>query len=115
MQRPNLSVHLLPAADLSLVLCLLSRQYQVKRLTIQSGGRLNGLFLRQKLIDRVDVIVAPLLVGGDSTPTLVDGAAIRRPEELSLLAPLELEACTVLEHSYLRLQYRVRRASPDTK
>ena len=35
-----------------------------ERLTIQSGGTLNGLFLREGLFDYVDIVVAPVLVGG---------------------------------------------------
>ena len=32
--------------------------------TSQSGGTVNGLFLREKLFDYIDVVVAPVLIGG---------------------------------------------------
>ena len=76
-------------------------------MTSQSGGTVNGLFLREKLIDFVDVVVAPVLVGGKDTPTLVDGRSLRSSEELSQLGVLKLLDCAVMEDSYLRLRYRV--------
>ena len=77
------------------------------RLTIQSGGTLNGLFLREKLIDYVDLVVAPVLVGGKETATVIDGNALTTPEELNSLGVLKLQECKVLDHSYLRLCYKV--------
>ena len=52
-------------------------KYNAERLTIQSGGTLNGLFVRNKLIDYVNIVIAPILVGGKNVPTLVDGEAIK--------------------------------------
>lgn len=94
--------HSLPA-----VLAHLRSAFGCEHLTIQSGGTLNGAFLREKLIDYVDVVVAPLLVGGKDTPTLIDGSALSEGDDLSGLGALKLEDCTVLEDSYLRLRYRV--------
>lgn len=77
------------------------------RLTVQSGGTVNGLFLREKLFDYVDVVVAPLLVGGSDTSSLIDGKSLTSTRELSDIGVLKLEECTVLEDSYIRLRYRV--------
>lgn len=79
----------------------------MNEITIQSGGTLNGEFLRRGLFDKLDLIVAPLLVGGRDTPTLIDGNSIVSPAQLRLLGRLKLSSCTVLEDSYLRLQYDV--------
>ena len=73
------------------------------------GGTLNEIFLREKLIDYVDIVVAPLLVGGKHTSTLIDGRSLMSERELSGLGILELRECTVLENSYLRLRYRVKK------
>ena len=77
------------------------------RLTIQSGGTVNGLFLREKLLDYVDIVVAPILIGGRDTPTLIDGRSLVSNAELSELGALKLVDCTVLQDSYLRLRYQV--------
>lgn len=87
----------------------LYNKYGAKAVTIQSGGTLNGLFLRQNLIDYVNIVIAPILIGGKDVPTLIDGEAISSPEELNKLKPLELMECNKLNDSYIQLKYRVRK------
>lgn len=103
------NLHIIHQAELSLVDVLqeLKRKHGCDRLTIQSGGTLNSLFLRDSLIDFIDIIVAPILIGGRDTPTLIDGKSLLNPSELEQLGKLELLQCTVLDDSYLRLKYQV--------
>ena len=82
--------------------------YGCEKLTVQSGGTLNSQLLREGLIDFVDIVVAPLLVGGRDTPTLVDGESPTTLDDLERLTTLELLGAERLEHSYLRLTYKVR-------
>ncbi len=89
------------------VLTKLKSQYSCERITIQTGGTLNELFLREKLIDYLDIVVAPVLVGGKDTSTLIDGKSLLSESELSKLGVLKLQECVVLENSYLRLRYEV--------
>ena len=93
--------------SLSDALAKLKSEYGCQRITIQSGGTLNGLFLREKLFDYIDIVVAPILIGGKETSTLIDGKSLLSERELSQLGVLKLQECTVLEHSYLRLRYQV--------
>lgn len=85
----------------------LKSEYGCQRITIQSGGTLNGLFLREKLFDYIDIVVAPVLIGGKDTSTLIDGKSLLSKSELSQLGVLKLQECTVLEDSYIRLRYKV--------
>lgn len=103
------NLHVVYQKELSLreLLVKLRSEYGCERITIQTGGTLNGLFLREKLIDYVDLVVAPILVGGKDTSTLIDGKSILSEGELSKLGPLKLRKCVVLENSYLRLCYEV--------
>jgi 2,5-diamino-6-(ribosylamino)-4(3H)-pyrimidinone 5'-phosphate reductase len=103
------NLHIIYQAELSLadVLQELKKKHGCDRLTIQSGGTLNSLFLREGLIDFVDVIVAPILIGGKDTSTLIDGKSLLNPSELEQLGKLKLLQCTVLDDSYLRLKYKV--------
>lgn len=103
----NLSVMLQERLSLAHALRRLRADYGCERLTVQSGGTLNAALVREGLIDFVDVVVAPLLVGGRDTPTLVDGPSIASLAELSKLCPLELLGCEALRNSYVRLRYRV--------
>ena len=82
-------------------------KYNANRLTIQSGGNLNRLFVREKLIDYVDIVIAPIIIGGSDVPTLVDGESIKDKNELSKLMPLELLECNKLNNSYIELKYKV--------
>jgi 2,5-diamino-6-(ribosylamino)-4(3H)-pyrimidinone 5'-phosphate reductase len=93
--------------DLSDLLTRVRRDYGIEHLVIQSGGTLNTALVRQKLIDHVLIVVAPLLVGGQATSSLMDGQSLRTEADLVDLKALKLVKCEVLEHSYLRLDYDV--------
>lgn len=85
----------------------LKNNYKVEKITIQSGGTLNCEFLRNNLIDYVNIVIAPILVGGSTTNSLIDGKAISKVEELNKLKALELIETNVLQNSYIQLKYKV--------
>ena len=103
----NLGIILQEELCLEKALVKLKEEYGCDRITIQSGGTVNGLFLREKLFDYVDIVVAPVLVGGKPTSTLIDGESITAREELDKLGVLKLIDCEKLEDSYVRLRYEV--------
>lgn len=103
----NLDILFYDTLDLNKLLIDLKSKYSVEAITIQSGGTLNGLFLRENLIDYVNIVIAPLLVGGKDTSTLIDGLSIKSTEELKKLKALKLIECNVLEDSYIQLKYKV--------
>lgn len=106
VMEDNLHIIKQDSLDLADALTILKTDFGCERLTIQSGGTLNEVFLRNKLIDYVDIVVAPVLVGGKDTSTLIDGNSIISADELKLLGVLQLENCEALEHSYIRLRYK---------
>jgi 2,5-diamino-6-(ribosylamino)-4(3H)-pyrimidinone 5'-phosphate reductase len=79
----------------------------IERVTIQSGGTMNAQFLRRGLIDYVSVCMAPVLIGGKSTPTLIDGEAPEDAFGPGGAKALELLEIKQLDHSYTYLMYRV--------
>ncbi len=106
--RENVEVIFYPQdLDLADLLVKTKQQYGIEHLTIESGGTLNSVFIRQGLIDHVMIVVAPLLVGGRATSSLVDGRSLQTEEELVNLKAMKLVTCQALEHSYLRLEYDV--------
>jgi len=107
VKEENLNIIHQEKLSLSDALYTLYTDLACERITIQSGGELNGLFLREKLFDFVDIVVAPILIGGKNTPTLIDGKSLMSQDELSSLGVLKLESCEVLKYSYLRLRYKV--------
>lgn len=85
----------------------LKSKYKIDRLTVQSGGTLNAALIRLGLIDHLSIVVAPLLVGGKDTSTLMDGVSLHTIEELKKLAVLKLVSCEPLKASYVHLKYDV--------
>lgn len=104
----NLEILYYDEIELKQMLEDLGEKYGVDYLTIQSGGTLNNELVRQGLIDYVHIVIAPLLVGGKNTNTLLDGESISKVEELSKLKTLELLEVNQLQDSYLALKYRVK-------
>ena len=81
--------------------------HNIDAITIQSGGTLNAVLLREGLIDRVSIVVAPCLIGGKDTATLIDGKSLSTIADLGMIKPLVLKKCETLANSYIHLQYDV--------
>ncbi len=81
--------------------------YGIERVTIQTGGTLNATLLRSKLIDKVRIVVAPCLVGGKDTPTLVDGESLHTESDLINIKALKLTKSEALKDNYLLVEYDV--------
>jgi 2,5-diamino-6-(ribosylamino)-4(3H)-pyrimidinone 5'-phosphate reductase len=105
VEADNMGIILQEELSLERALSELKDKYGCERITIQSGGTINGLFLRNKLFDYVDIVVAPVLVGGKATSTLIDGESITGRKDLDKLGVLRLVDCEKLEDSYIRLKY----------
>lgn len=103
------NLHIICQKEISLpeALAHLKERFGCERLTVQSGGTVNGLFLREKLFDYVDIVVAPVLIGGKDTATLIDGRSLQTRDELSRLGVLRLVEVSPLQDSYVRLRYQV--------
>ena len=107
VKEENLHIIFQEKLSLAAALTILKEQFGCERLTIQSGGTVNALFLREKLFNFVDVVVAPVLIGGKDTTTLIDGHSLQSRDELNQLGVLRLIEATPLQDSYLRLRYQV--------
>jgi len=69
--------------------------------------RARSVFFRNGLVDHVSVVVAPLIVGGKDTSSLVDGFSLTEQSQLHMLKALKLKECKRLEDSYVLLEYDV--------
>lgn len=77
--------------DLRQALERLSAAVGARTVIADGGGGINGALLRAGLIDEVQVITFPALVGGLSTPSFVDGAPLPPGDSPVSLRPLGLE------------------------
>jgi 2,5-diamino-6-(ribosylamino)-4(3H)-pyrimidinone 5'-phosphate reductase len=82
-------------------------KYNIEKMTLQTGGTLNSVILWEKLIDKISIVVAPALIGGKDTPTLIDGESIQTFEELKKVKALKLTDIIKLNDSYINIKYDV--------
>ncbi|NLX48816.1 MAG: RibD family protein [Methanospirillum sp.] len=89
--------------DLALALGRLHREYGVRRIRVDSGGRLNGALLRAGLVDEVHLLVCPWLAGGSSPRSsfVADDLAPGAPG-----TPLERVAVEPFDDGTVLLSYR---------
>ncbi|WP_297107899.1 dihydrofolate reductase family protein [Tessaracoccus sp.] len=90
---------LLDHADLRLAAVLGART-----VVADSGGTLNAALLRAGLVDEIDVVTLPGLVGGLGTPSIMDGAQL---DDTQLPIRAELIDCQVTSERLVRTRYRV--------
>jgi riboflavin biosynthesis pyrimidine reductase len=76
--------------DLSLAL---HKLYEMgfRKLGLSGGGTLNGAFLRQGLVDEINLVMAPLAVGGTSTPSLFDSEDLKGLDGAAKLELIDLQ------------------------
>jgi len=85
----------------------LKEKFNIHNVTVQTGGTLNAILLRQKLIDKISIIVAPALIGGKETSSLIDGKSLSSIDELKDIKSLKLLDIKKLNDSYIHLKYDV--------
>ncbi|MCH8062832.1 MAG: dihydrofolate reductase family protein [Chloroflexi bacterium] len=82
----------------------LKEEYDIENMTIQTGGTLNSILLRDKLIDKVSIVIAPCLIGGKNTSTSIDGESLHNETDLLKIKALRVTKCETLENSYLHIE-----------
>lgn len=93
--------------DLTNVFNTLYDKYGCKMITIQAGGYLNCSLLRSGLIDNLNIIIAPMLVGGKDTSTAIDGVSLLYEEEIfRYIKEFQLMDVAKLDASYVQLRYK---------
>ncbi|QQO11323.1 dihydrofolate reductase family protein [Breznakiella homolactica] len=85
----------------------LKNKYGIKSMTIQTGGTLNSILLREKLIDKISIVIAPALIGGKETSTLIDGESLQTFDDLKKIKALKLIENKTLMDSYINLKYEI--------
>ncbi len=106
--RDNIHViHADEKVELPALLQQLKQEFGIEKLTIQSGGTLNAQWIREGLIDHVSIVIAPCLIGGNDTQSLIGGESLHTEEDLKNIKALKLISCNVLNDSYIHVLYDV--------
>ncbi len=90
--------------DLPRVMEKLRARLKVSCLMSMAGGKLNGALLRTGLVDEVNILFTPRLIGGLETPSLFDSPELGHDEWPT---PLELISVQVQADGVLWARYRV--------
>ena len=85
----------------------LKNDYDINNLTVQTGGTLNSILLKHKLINKISIIIAPSLIGGKETASLIDGNSFSSVNDLKYIKALKLTELKKLDDSYIHLKYDV--------
>lgn len=90
--------------DLGFALEELNTQFGVKSVRVDSGGILNGVLLRENLVDEVHVLIHPELVGGTSTSSIYQAPDLESEEGAIPVFLMDIEK---LENDRVLLKYRI--------
>ena len=95
-------------SDLARALATLTRDFGVRSLLLEGGGRTNGAFLKAGLIDELSIVVCPAVDGLSGVASIFDyvGEADERPAGGQTLRLLAIEA---LDGGFVWLRYRFER------
>jgi 2,5-diamino-6-(ribosylamino)-4(3H)-pyrimidinone 5'-phosphate reductase len=90
--------------DMRDVLEQLNLQFGTQRVRVDSGGILNGVLLREGLVDEVSVIISPSLVGGTTPKTMYVAPDLESEEGVIGLTLTHFET---IRDRYVWLRYKV--------
>jgi len=91
--------------NLKRVLQKLRKEFGIKTLLLEGGGKINGSFLAADLIDELSVLLVPVADGSIGTPSLFDAKEGRGP-----VRHLKLLSVEKRKGDLLWLRYQVKRA-----
>ncbi|MHA2104816.1 MAG: dihydrofolate reductase family protein [Candidatus Hodarchaeales archaeon] len=107
-QIENLEIiYYLGEIDLEELFVRLKQKKKIDKLSLQTGGDLTSVLMKKKLIDHISIVIAPVLIGGQNTNSLVDGVSPRTEQDLKNIKALKFKKCNFLKDSYLHLYYDV--------
>lgn len=90
--------------NLARVLQKLRKEFGIKTLLLEGGGKINGSFLAADLIDELSVLLAPVADGSIGTPSLFDAKEGRGPARKLTLRSVEKR-----KGGLVWLRYKVKR------
>ncbi|MFB6724079.1 RibD family protein [Kribbella sp. NPDC056345] len=90
--------------DLAQAIAAMGTELGIRCVLSAAGGGLNGALLRAGLIDELYVTLAPALIGGLGTPSIMDGPPLARGESATRLQLLSVNTDT---SGSVRLHYAV--------
>jgi len=85
------------------IMSIFARTFGISKITIQSAGKLNSLWLNANTVDYLTIIVYPLVVSNNGTPTF---SSINVAQHMTV-KPLQLISAQIFDTHYVSLRYKV--------
>lgn len=76
----------------------------IRKLLIEGGGNLNSILLENKFVDTLCVAYFPFIVGGKSTPSVVDGGGIF---SIDKAIQLKLLSSNIIDKNMIFSKYKI--------
>lgn len=92
------------ALDLELLADTLNREFGIRRLLLEGGGRANASFLEAGLIDELSLLIAPAIDGTPSSPSVFES---RSPQPSMAVQGVSLQSCQALDGGAVWLRYTI--------
>jgi 2,5-diamino-6-(ribosylamino)-4(3H)-pyrimidinone 5'-phosphate reductase len=62
----------------------------IKKLMVEGGGTVIWSFIKKSLVDDIFIYMAPIVIGGKSSPTIVNGSGFQKEKDMVLLELVNL-------------------------
>jgi len=83
----------------------LNKKYNVKKIRVDSGGTLNGILLRNKLVNEINILIQPNLIGGTTPKTFFKAEDLTLDKEKINLKLIKTET---LANDVIWVQYKIK-------
>lgn len=78
-----------------------------RNLTVQGGSTINAMMLRDRLVDQINLVIAPIIIGGKDVPSVVGGAGLTDHGDVGRLTGLRLKKVKDIGDGYIHVLYDV--------
>jgi 2,5-diamino-6-(ribosylamino)-4(3H)-pyrimidinone 5'-phosphate reductase len=92
--------------DIKKALEELNKKYNIKKIRVDSGGTLNGILLRNKLVDEINILIQPNLIGGTTPKTFFKAQDLTSDKEKINLKLIKTET---LANDVIWIQYKIKK------
>lgn len=92
--------------DIKNALDELNKKYNIKKIRVDSGGILNGVLLRNNLVDEINILIQPNLVGGTAPKTFFKADDLKSDKEI---INLELIKTEKFENNVIWVKYKIKK------
>lgn len=79
----------------------------ITSILLEGGGKINASFLKSKLIDKLNIFIAPKIIGGEKAPGFIMGDGIESLKDAYQLTDIDVKhfGNDILLEAYIKESY----------